>query len=274
MKNIVFKIILLGFTLSALNAHAHRAWIFPYETIKAGDSGWVTFDMAVSNGIFQLDHGAGRADGINVLTPDGRLEEPKNLFTGQLRTSFDVNLIQQGTYKIFTASNNLSARWETLDGKRGFWPERGTKPNPADLSSAIPKDAKNIEITQSSRRLETFVTLGKPNKVSLAPTNEGFELVPVTHPNDLAVSEPAEFVFLMDGKPAVGAKITVVAAGMRYRNSADEIELETDKNGMVKIPWKTTGAYWVGASYRDDKAKKPAKFRSGSYSGTFEVLAE
>lgn len=274
MKKLVSHFILCAFALTALNAKAHRAWIFPYETIKAGESGWVTFDMAVSNGIFQLDHGAGRADVINVLTPDGSVEQPKNVFTGQLRTSFDVNMVQQGTYKIFAASSNLSARWETKDGKRGFWPERGIKADPADLPSVIPKDARNVEITQGSRRLETFVTLGKPSKGSLAPSNEGLELVPITHPNDLAVSEPAQFVFLMDGKPAEGAKVTVVAAGTRYRNSADELELVADKNGVVNIPWKSTGAYWVGASYRDEKAKKPAKFRSGSYSGTFEVLAE
>jgi hypothetical protein len=274
MKKTIASLFLFGVTLASLNAHAHRAWILPYETVKAGESGWVTFDMAVSNDIFQIDHGAGRAEGITVLTPDGKTEEPQNIFTGKLRTSFDVNLLQQGTYKIFTASNSLNARWETPDGKRGFWPERGTKANPADLPTAIPKGAKNVEITQSSRRLETFATLGKPSRDVLAPANQGLELVPLTHPNDLAVSEPAEFSFLMDGKPAAGVKVTVIEGGSRYRNSADEMELETDKNGVVKIQWKKIGVYWVGASYRDEKAKKPAKFRSGSYSGTFEVLAE
>ena len=272
-KNILSFLLVCAAGFS-LNANAHRAWILPYETVKAGDSGWVTFDMAVSNDIFQIDHGAGRAEGITVLTPDGKMEEPKNLFTGQLRTSFDVNLLQQGTYKVFTASNSLSARWEDADGKRGFWPERGAKANSADLVTAIPKDAKNIEVTQGSRRIETFVTLGKPSTSTLVPTNEGFELVPITHPNDLAVSEPAEFKFLIDGKPAVGAKVTIIASGSRYRNAAEEQVLETDKNGVVKVQWKKTGAYWLGASYKDEKAKKPAKFRSGNYSGTFEVLAE
>jgi len=274
MKKILSNIMLACLVSTSIAAQAHRAWLLPAETVKAGEGGWVTFDMAVSNDVFHIDHGAGRAEGLTVLTPDAKTEEPQNVFTGKLRTSFDVNLQQQGTYKIFTASNSLNARWEDADGKRAFWPERGAKADPAEFATAVPKNAKNLEVTQSSRRIETFVTLGKPSTQALAPTNKGFEMVPVTHPNDLAVSEPAEFKFLIDGKPAVGAKVTVIAGGTRYRNAAEEVELETDKNGVVKVQWKTMGTYWLGASYRDEKGQKPAKFRSGSYSATFEVLAE
>lgn len=274
MKKIVSQLMLVCLAGVAVTAEAHRAWVLPYETVKAGESGWVTFDLAVSNDIFQIDHAAGRAEGVSVLTPDAKIEEPQNIFTGKLRTSFDVNLLQQGTYKVYMASGGLSARWEDAEGKRASWPARGEKANPADFATAVPKDAKNLQVTQGSRRVETFVTLGKPSLQALAPTNVGLELVPITHPNDLAVSEPAEFKFLMDGKPAVGAKVTVIAGGTRYRNAADELELETDKNGIVKIQWKKLGAYWLGASYKDEKAQKPATSRSGSYSATFEVLAE
>ncbi len=274
MKKMFSQLMLVCFAGVAATAEAHRAWLLPYETVKAGESGWVTFDLASSNDIFQIDHGAGRPEGLTVLTPEGKTEEAQNIFTGKLRTSFDVNVTQQGTYKIFLASGGLNARWEDAEGKRAFWPARGEKANPADFETAVPKDAKNLQVTQGSRRIETFVTLGKPSLQALAPTNVGLELVPITHPNDLAVSEPAEFKFLMDGKPAVGAKVTVIAGGTRYRNAAEEMELETDKNGIVKIQWKAMGVYWLGASYKDEKAQKPAKIRSGSYSATLEVLAE
>jgi uncharacterized GH25 family protein len=148
------------------------------------------------------------------------------------------------------------------------------KADPAEFATAVPKDAKNLEVTQTSRRVETFVTLGAPTKLSLKPTNQGLELVAITHPNDLAVSETAEFIFLMDGKPAVGAKIEVIEGGSRYRYSPDEQHYETDKNGHVKIQWRKTGMYWLGAEYKDNKATKPATIRSGSYGATFEVLAE
>jgi uncharacterized GH25 family protein len=274
MKKIIAQLMLVCLAGAAVTAEAHRAWLLPYETVKAGESGWVTFDLASSNDIFQIDHAPGRSEGLSVLTPDGKTEAAQNIFTGKLRTSFDVNLLQQGTYKIFLASGGLNARWETADGKRGSWPERGAKADPAEFATAVPKDAKNVQVTQGSRRVETFVTLGKPSVQALAPTNVGLELVPITHPNDLAVSEPAEFKFLIDGKPAAGVKVTVIAGGTRYRNAAEELELEADKNGIVKIQWKAMGVYWLGASYKDDKAQKPAKSRTGSYSATFEVLAE
>jgi uncharacterized GH25 family protein len=274
MKKIISQLMLVCLASVSVTAEAHRAWLLPYETVKAGESGWVTFDLASSNDIFQIDHGAGRPEGLTVLNPEGKMEEAQNIFTGKMRTSFDVNVTQQGTYKIFLASGGLNARWEDAEGKRASWPARGEKANPADFATAVPKDAKNLQVTQGSRRIETFVSLGKPSLQALAPTNQGLELVPITHPNDLAVSEPAEFKFLIDGKPAVGAKVTVIAGGTRYRNAAEEMELETDKNGIVKIQWKAMGVYWLGASYKDEKAQKPATSRSGSYSATFEVLAE
>ena len=255
-------------------AQAHNSWLLPSDTSKGGKGGWVTFDLAVSTEFFTFDAGAPKGVSVQILAPDATQSEAQNLVEGKLRTSFDVEINQSGTYKIFTASSGLNARWENADGKRGFWPPRGAKADPAEFATAVPKDAKNLEVTQTSRRIETFVTLGAPTKASLKPTNQGLELVPVTHPNDLAVSEPSEFMFLIDGKPAVGAKIEVIEGGSRYRLSPGEQRYETDKNGHVKIQWKKTGMYWLGAEYKDNKATKPATVRSGNYSATFEVLVD
>lgn len=255
-------------------AHAHNMWLLPSDTSKGGKGGWVTFDFALSTELFTFDSGASKMGAIQVIAPDASSSEVQNVFEGKLRTSFDVEINQPGTYKVFVVNNGLNARWETADGKRGFWPARGAKADLAEFATAVPKDAKNLEVTQASRRVETFVTLGAPTNSSLKPTNQGLELVPVTHPNDLAASEPSEFIFLMDGKPAIGAKIEVIEGGSRYRLSPGEQHYETDKNGHVKIQWKKTGIYWLGANYKDNKASKPATTRSGSYTATFEVLAE
>ncbi|HWV15398.1 MAG TPA: DUF4198 domain-containing protein [Cellvibrio sp.] len=276
-KKIAAKKLLSALALSclagfSLTAQAHRMWILPYETVAAGESTWITFDVAVSNDIFQIDHAGPRVDGITVLTPDGKAEEPKNLVAGQLRSSFDVNLTAQGTYKVAIVSGGLNARWETADGKRGSWPARGAKANPAEFATAVPKDAKNVEVSQNSRRVETFVTLGAPTQQALQPTNQGLELLPITHPNDLRIDEPSQFKFLIDGKPAAGVKVTIIPGGSRYRNSAQELEIESDSQGIIRIQWQGPGQYWLGASYKDDKAQKPAKNRVGSYSATFEVL--
>jgi len=274
MKKILSVAVVSLLASLSLTAQAHRMWILPYETVIAGDSAWVTFDIAVSNDIFQIDHAGPRVEKVDVLTPDGKTEEPKNILAGQMRTSVDINLTQQGTYKVAIASNSLMARWETEDGKRASWPERGAKASPADFATAVPANAKNVEVSQNSRRVETFVTLGAPTAQVLKPTNQGLELLPITHPNDLRINEPTEFKFLIDGKPAIGTKVTIIAGGSRYRTSPQELQIESDSQGIVRIQWQSAGLYWLGASYKDNKAQKPATIRNGSYSATFEVLPE
>lgn len=257
-----------------LAAQAHRAWIVPAATVLSGDDPWVTFDAAISNDIFHADHAAMRLEGIKVTGPDGNAVELQNGATGKYRSTFDLNLSQRGTYKVFSASGGLNARWETEEGERRFWPPRGQTPDAAAFAKEVPAKAKNLEVSQSSRRMETFVTAGSPSETVLKPTNSGLELVPVTHPNDLFAGEKAEFGLIIDGKPAVGAKVTVIPGGMRYRNGQDAIEVETDKDGKFAITWPAAGLYWLSASYRDNQAKAPATSRSGSYVATFEVLPE
>ena len=257
-----------------LSAQAHRAWLLPSATVLSSDDAWVSIDAAVSNDIFHADHAPMRTEGVTVVGPDGNNVEVQNANTGKFRSTFDVQLAQKGTYKIGTASSGLMAMWETESGERKMWPGRGERPNPADFDKMVPKNAKNLKVSQSSRRMETFVTSGTPSDAVLKPSNQGLELVPVTHPNDLFAGEAAQFQFLMDGKPAAGVKVIVIPGGMRYRNDQASIELETDKKGNISVTWPQAGMYWLSANYRDDKAKKPATSRSGSYAATFEVLPE
>ncbi|HTF94812.1 MAG TPA: DUF4198 domain-containing protein [Cellvibrio sp.] len=257
-----------------LSAQAHRVWLLPSATVLSSDEAWVGVDAAVSNDIFHADHAPMRVDGVKITAPDGSSLTPQNAVTGKFRSVFDVQLPQKGTYKIAIASTGVMATWKTPAGERRMWPGRGEKGNPADVEKNIPKDAKDIEISQFSRRLETFVTSGTPDDNVLKITKQGLEMLPITHPNDLFAGEAAEFQFLIDGKPAEGVKIMVIPGGMRYRNDQAAIELVTDKKGKVSITWPNAGMYWLSADYRDNKAKKPATIRTGGYAATVEVLPE
>lgn len=259
---------------ASLSAQAHRAWILPAATVLSSEDPWVTFDAAISNDIFHTDYHAMNISALQVTGPDGKAVEVQNAHSGKYRTTFDLNLKQRGTYRVFTASSGLSARWETDSGERKFWPGRGETPKPGDFEKAVPKKAKNLEVSQTSRRMETFVTAGEPSTEALKPSNQGLELVPVTHPNDLFAGEAAKFKLIIDGKPAVGAKVEIIPGGMRYRNGQDSITVESDKEGAFSVTWPQAGQYWLSASYRDNNAKKPATSRSGSYVATFEVLPE
>lgn len=263
----------LGVSL-VLPAQAHRGWIVPSATVLSSDDAWVTFDAAISNTLFHPDHFPMRADGLVVTAPNGDNVEVENLHSGKYRTVFDLNLTQSGTYKIGTESEGLSARWVNDQGERQMWPGRGQTADDAEFDQHVPSDARDLQVSYTARRMETFVTAGEPTDAVLKPTNRGLELLPATHPNDLFAGEEAEFQLLMEGEPAAGAKVTIIAGNMRYRNSQNETQLETDAEGTFSVTWPKPGMYWLSASYRDDKAVAPATVRSGSYVATFEVLPE
>lgn len=275
MKKTILKLAVFSAIVgTAFSASAHRAWIIPAATVLSSDDPWVTFDAAISNDIFHPDYHAMSLDDVKAMGPGGKMVELKNTHTGQYRSNFDLHLTQRGTYKVFSASSGLSARWETEDGQRRSYPGRGRSYTPEGFAAEVPEDASNLDIRQTSRRQETFVTAGIPDDTVFAPTDEGLEMVPMTHPNDLYAGETAEFRFLIGGEPAVGAELEVVAGGMRYRNSQEAITAETNAEGIAEITWPEAGMYWLEASYSDDQATAPATTRSGSYVATFEVLPQ
>ena len=255
--------------LLPLSAFAHKAWLQPSQTVIAGTNPWITVDAAVSNDLFYFNHVPLRLDNLVITAPDGSKAEPQNSATGKYRSVFDVELKQQGTYRIATVNSGLFGSWEE-DGKPKRW--RGT---PATFATEVPKDAKNLQVSQTVGRVETFVTNGSPNDTALKPTGEGIELVPVTHPNDLVAGEEATFKLNIDGKPAAGLELEITRGGTRYRNAQEEIKVTTDAEGRFSVTWPEAGMYWLETVTEDNKTSIPqAKNRRLSYVATLEVLPQ
>jgi uncharacterized GH25 family protein len=250
-------------------AQAHKAWILPSATVLSGNEAWITVDAAVSNDLFYFNHVPLRLDTLAITAPDGGKVEPQNPHTGKYRSVFDLALTQPGTYRIALINAGLFASWEE-NGEPKRW--RG---NAATFATEVPKDAKNLQVTQSAGRNETFVTLGAPDTAALAPSGTGLELIPITHPNDLFAGEAASFQLQIDGKPAAGLAVTLTAGGTRYRDAQDEIKATTDADGKFSVTWPAAGMYWLETSLQDDKATSPpAKQRRASYVATLEVLPQ
>jgi uncharacterized GH25 family protein len=249
-----------------LAAQAHRAFIVPSETVLS-TTGWITVDAAISNDLFYFNHAPMRLENLKIYGPDGAILTPENVNTGKFRSTFDLNLATSGTYKVAMVNDGLMAQYEGANGERKRW--RGS----AETLSGLPANAKNLQVSQTQTRVETFVTAGKPNDAALKATGTGLELLPVTHPNDLFAGEPATFGFTLDGKPAANLKVTVVPGASRYRNKQSETELTTDAAGKVSVTFPDAGMYWLEASVQDDRPTvKAAKTRRASYVATFEVL--
>ncbi len=262
---------LLVAALLPATALAHKGWLQTSKTVLNVNQ-WVTVDAASSTDPFVRDHNAMRLDNLAITAPDGRAVTPETVASGKLRSSFDLQVTQAGTYRIAVVNAGIAASWDDK-GQIKRWPPRGTPFSEEGFAREVPKAAKDLKVTQSLSRLETFVTAGKPNDTALQPTGRGLELVPVTAFNDLYAGETATFRLLLDGRPAAGVKMELIADGVRYRNAIEAVELETDADGRVTINWPEAGWYWLSASVQDDQGEEPATQRRASYTGTFEVLS-
>ncbi|WP_028240249.1 DUF4198 domain-containing protein [Stutzerimonas azotifigens] len=273
-----------------LSAEAHRAWMLPSATVLSGEDPWITVDAAVSNDLFYFEHFPLRLQGIgdteavpagsppgarprpaarlSVLAPDGSEVQPQNGSLGRYRSTFDLHLTQKGTYKLAVANAGLFASYKE-NGQTRRW-----MGSAADFAKQVPADAEELKVSQTNTRMEVFVTSGSPSETVLEPTGQGLELRPETHPNDLFAGEAAEFVFLLDGKPAAGVEVSVIPGGIRYRDQLGEMNLTTDAAGKVSITWPNPGMYWLEAETRTTAGvTAPASERRASYSATLEVLA-
>lgn len=269
-------------------AQAHRQWMLPSSTVLSGTDSWVTVDAAVSNDLFYFEHNPMRTDGIKATAPDGTEVKIENPATGKYRSTFDVHLTQQGTYRIASVSSGMMGSY-MLNGKQERLPRGTTKET---LAAAIPAGATDVRTSEAANRNEIFVTLGAPTTTIFKPTGVGIELVPVTHPNDLIAGEAASFQFLLDGKPAADLAVTVIPGGIRYRDALKQMDLKTDKAGKLTVTWPEPGMYWLNASVGGGReggpggeggmgaspAPRPAapagpSARRASYVSTLEVLA-
>lgn len=248
-----------------LSAYAHRAWMLPSATVLSGNEPWITVDAAISNDLFYFEHHPLQLEGLVVTAPDGTQVTPQNLSTGKYRSTFDVQLKQQGTYKVANVRNGLNANYK-IGGETKRW--RGSQEN---FAKEIPADATDVKVTESQNRIEVFATVGKPSTGVLTPTNTGLELVPVTHPTDLVAGEEGRFKLLLDGKPATDVEVTVIPGGIRYRDKLNEVKVKTGADGAFGVTWPEPGLYWMSASVRGAKATIANASRNASYSTTLEV---
>ncbi|CAN5434197.1 DUF4198 domain-containing protein [soil metagenome] len=253
---------------AATPAFAHHPWLLPSSTVLSSHDSVITVDAAVSSDLFNYDTNSLKLDTLVVTAPDGKPLAPQNPVTSRFRSSFDVPLASAGTYKVAIVNDGVFASWKE-DGKPKRW--RGTV---EAFAKEVPANAQDLEVTQTSNRVESFFTRDKPTTTAFKSTGSGLELMPVTHPNDLVAGDPASFQILVDGKPAANVKVTAIRGDSRYRNNVDELTATTGVDGRFTLKWPQAGMWWVGANLNDNQtALKQAKQRRLSYAATVEVMA-
>lgn len=234
---------LAAMALVSLSAQAHRGWLLPSAGAIEGDKPWVTVDAAVSEALFDFEHQPLKLDGLTITGPDGAAVNPQNITSSRFRNSFDIELKQQGSYRVSRVSEDAMASYKLGNEVKRV---RGT---PATIDQQIPAGATEVSKSLSVSRIETFVTAGKPTAGVQQPVGKGLELQALSHPNELFAGDNSSFRLLMDGKPVAGIPVSVVRGGVRHSGLLDEQVYTTDAKGEIKVSWKQGGMYWVNASW-------------------------
>jgi uncharacterized GH25 family protein len=217
--------------------------------------------------LFFFNHNPLGLDNLLVTAPDGSAVKAENIHKGKLRSVFDLNLAQSGTYRVAVLNDGIFARWKD----KATGQVKRVRGMPDTIASQIPADAQEVEVTQSAGRIETFVTVGKPS--AIRPSGKGLELIAGTYPTDLVKGEKANFTLQIDGQPAKDLEVTVTQGNTRYRDKVDEMTVKTDAKGQFTVTWPQAGMYWLEANTKDSKTSVPqAKERRLSYAATLEVM--
>jgi len=259
---------------SATTAHARSFWLLPSDTTLTPADQWVTVDVGMSTAPLEHSVMGLPLTHLRVTAPDGTPVAPQNATVGALRTVFDLPVKQRGSYRLVMVNDSFFATWkDPTTGNPVRW--RGTA---QEFAQKVPTNASDVPELQAGQmlwRIESFITVGAPTPLPAANyyADQGLEMRPVTHPNDLAVGEAAQFAFHLNGKPAADLEITLTPGGFRWRNSADVIRLTTNAQGQIQVRWPAAGMYLINASAKDEQGDNPlAKQRQLFYAGTVEVL--
>jgi uncharacterized GH25 family protein len=253
---------------ASASAFAHKPWMLPSTTLVE-EGQYVTVDAAVTEQLFYIDHQPLKIDALVILGPDGKPRAPENVSLGKLRTTFDVNVAQPGTYRFTIASENAMASW-----KEGGEVKRWRGPA-ADVGKQVPANADDLSVNVTNMRLETFVSAQQPGKVPGAVTGKGLEFDPVTHPNDLRAGESARWRFLLDGKPAANLPFSLIPGGVRHRGTLGELRFTTDAKGEANLALPAAGQYLLSTAFPATMPKPmPPNAHRATYSATLEILPQ
>ncbi len=252
---------LLSFQLAA-----HSRWVLPsHFTLSSEEGEWIMMDVTASNETFNVDKPMG-SDKVMITKPDGSKSRPSSSYRGHRKSVVDFFMDDAGTYKVTNNGEpSYMTRFKLNDKRQRRWISK------SDLGQ-LPKGATDIETRYGLARIESYITMNNPTD-NFVTDGRLLELVPVTHPSDIAQEEPATFKLLFNGKAQSGVMVEITREGVRYRNDPQTITLTSNAKGEVSFTPVHAGRYLLIAEHEQKAAnQKLADKDAGEVFLSFEVL--
>lgn len=217
----------------ASSANAHSPFIVP-TSFEPLHQGWVSLDAGFAEVFFQSEVAFDKGN-FQVLTPAGEWVAPARLEQFTTRSLVEYQTKDEGTYRFSTGVRKAAIfRMYELNGER-----KHTR----DPKEILPKEAKILDHYQSVTLADTYVTLKKPTKAALKPYNQGLEIVPVTHPNDIYAGEAFSLSVLLDGKPLRDNEVSLFTGYDLGEQENATFTAKTNQDGKVEFTVANPGVY-------------------------------
>lgn len=124
---------------------------------------------------------------------------------------------------------------------------------------------------QTATVADTYVTRGAPSRGSVDAPSGTLAIRPVTHPNQILVSQGLQVQALLNGQPYAETAVVLYAAGQADTDTTRYFV--TDANGMATITLDQPGSYVIAIRYRGNApAGSEAAVRSYTTTLTFEAM--
>ncbi|MBU2891836.1 DUF4198 domain-containing protein [Colwellia sp. D2M02] len=253
-------------------ALAHDIYIWPsYFNINAEKPTHVAVDVTASHTAFRPDF-AMASNGVKVTGVDGKaLRRFGPYYQGQRRASFDLPVNEAGTYGLFY-QREASYFTKYKIGKRDK--DKHMRANKVEAAAKLPKGARDIETRSYATTAMSFVTNQAPTTEALAPTNQGFELIAITHPSDYVTNEALQVKALFNGEPVADQTIIIEQEGPQYRKNPEALEIKTNKEGIASFTLSNGGRYLLKTNHEKVATNELADFDVTRIFYAFEVIFE
>lgn len=268
-------------TFYANDSSAHGRWLLPSHTNLTGTNKHVvTFDMSISNELFQGHHGFVQASSLDdlrkakatpasldVLLPDGSWRRDIPFHWLNIKSSGADVIDTEGTsHYVLNQIDVYMVIFEDAEGKMG---RRFGKPEQV----VLPKDAKIVKTMRYMPTIHTFVSRNKLTQPGRL--NKGLELVIKGHPNDLFVGEQVEFEVYFQGKPLnQDLEVQIVKGNTRYRNDRQQRDIELSDTSTFYHTFDQAGMYLIEAELKQPSDIDGIDLDRWAVFTTLEVNAE
>ena len=246
--------------VSASAAQAHMPYVLP-TLFDLGKDDHVTVQSAFAEDAF-LPEVAMRDAPFHLVGPDG-----KQLPIGPVTHLRDISVFEaatssDGTYRV--TSGQRAGRKAKMFKVGTEWKMRGE-------GDELPANAEQVDV-QSMTLAEAYVTRGQPTDMALKPLSKALEIRAITHPSGIVAGSDASFGLLFDGKPLVGADITLFRSAGLYDGRKVAAQVKSGTDGRFTLKPEDAGTYLILVRHRSAApAGSETPYHSYTYTLAFDA---